>query len=348
MPSAVPSDTAAVVGTGLIGSSIGIGLRSLGWTVTGWDPDPGALRTALEVGAVDARGDDPESTIEGAHLIVLAGPVASIVETLPTLKTAALVTDVGGVKAPVVEAAHGLARFVGGHPMAGREVAGAAGASGSLFRGANWVLTDDGADPSDLEQMSQIVEGLGAIPIVMSAAHHDAAVAASSHLPHVAAAALVSLLSGDPEAFRLAAGGFRDLTRVALSEPGWWVDVLVANRVEVEGSLRALAGQLQEWAGLVAASDRKALKERLAGARDVRAGMAAPVASIGVVLEDQPGEIARVGHSLSESGVDLRDLQLRHATHGGGGVLTLSVRAEETETLRTALIADGFRLIESS
>ncbi|MDH3517979.1 MAG: prephenate dehydrogenase/arogenate dehydrogenase family protein [Acidimicrobiia bacterium] len=341
------SETAAVLGTGLIGSSIGIGLRGLGWEVTGWDPDPAAMRMAIDVGALDSPAEGLSEAAGGADLVVLAGPVAAIVDTLPALATSALVTDVGGVKGPVVEAARSLGRFVGGHPMAGRETAGASGASGSLFRGASWVLTNDRAAPDDLDFMRDLVKSLGAVPIVMSAAHHDAAVAASSHLPHVVAAALVAALSDDPAAFQLAAGGFRDLTRVALSEPGWWVDVLVANRVEVERSLRSLASQLEGWAGLLSVADRSKLLDALADARRVRAEMAAPVASIGVVLEDRPGEMARVGHSLSESGVDLRDLQLRHATHGGGGVLTLSVRAAESEKLRSSLIADGFRLIDS-
>lgn len=342
------SDRAAVLGTGLIGSSIGIGLRGLGWEVGGWDPDARALSTALEVGALDRSFPDPAAAVAGADLVILAGPVAAIVDTLPTLVTDALVTDVGGVKAPVVDAARGLPRFVGGHPMAGRETSGASGASGSLFRGATWVLTEDRASPEDLEAVRAIVSGLGAVPLVMTASTHDTAVAASSHLPHLAAACLVSLLAEDPEAFRLAAGGFRDLTRVTLSEPGWWTDVLVANRREVAVSLRDLAKRLERWATVLDSSDRAALLDGLSLARSVRQGMAAPVASVGVVLEDRPGEIARVGHSLSESGVDLRDLQLRHATHGGGGVLTLSVRAEEAARLRDALADDGFRLIDSA
>ncbi len=342
------SERAAVLGTGLIGSSIGIGLRGLGWEVAGWDPDPEALATAVAVGALDSAAPDRSEALAGVDLVVLASPVAAIVDMLPGLVTDALVTDVGGVKGPVVEAARGLSRFVGGHPMAGRETSGAIGASGSLFRGATWVLTEDGASPEDLEAVRTIVAGLGAIPVVMTAGTHDTAVAASSHLPHLAAASLVSVLADDPVAFRLAAGGFRDLTRVTLSEPGWWTDVLVANREEVAGSLRDLSRRLEDWASIVASADRSALLDGLSEVRSVRRGMAAPVASVGVVLEDRPGEIARVGHSLSESGVDLRDLQLRHATHGGGGVLTLSVRAEESERLREALLADGFRLIDSA
>lgn len=339
---------ATVLGTGLIGSSVGIGLRAGGWRVIGWDPDPGHLESAVAMGALDEIAPDRDEAVFGSDLVVLAGPVQAIVDTVRTLKTDALVTDVAGVKEPVVAAARNLARFVGGHPMAGRETTGPAGASGSMFRGATWVLTEDGAAHDDIEAMVDIVEGLGAVAVVMPAARHDAAVAAASHLPHVTAAALVGLVGSDDTAVQLAAGGFRDLTRIAMSDPSWWIDVLLANQGPVASALRSMAADLTGLAGMIEQADRAGLGERLVAARDVRTAMAPPVAGIGVILEDRPGEIASVGHALAESGVDLRDLQLRHATHGGGGVLTLSVRAIEADRLRRALEAEGFRLVETA
>lgn len=336
---------AAVLGTGLIGSSVGIALRHAGWSVAGWDPDPEALEGARKIGAVDEAVVSDREAVTGAGLVVAAGPVDAIAGGLRAMQTDALVTDVASVKLPVVAAAAHLPHFVGGHPMAGRETAGPSGASGSLFRGAPWILTTDGADPADLERMRAVVESLGAVPVVMAAAEHDQAVALSSHLPHVVAAALVLELAGEPEALRLAGGGFRDLTRIAQSDPGWWTDVLAANAAAVAPALRALAGDLTAWAERVERDDRETIGAELGRAREARRGMAAPTAVLGVVLEDRPGEIARVGHALSESEVDLRDLQLRHATHGGGGVLTLSVRPEELDGLRAALSSEGFRLM---
>jgi prephenate dehydrogenase len=179
----------------------------------------------------------------------------------------------------------------------------------------------------------------------MAAAEHDASVAAASHLPHVTAAALVDAVARDPRALELAAGGFRDLTRIALSDPVWWIDVLAANKGEVSEALRRLAGSLEKFADAISREDRQVLLERFQRSREIRSAMAAPVETVSVVLEDRPGEIARVGLSLSLSGVDLRDLQLRHAVHGGGGVLTLSVRSGEADRLRAALVAEGFRLV---
>jgi len=328
-----------------MGTSVAIALRTAGWRVRGWDPDAAALATAVRMQGVYAVGT-PDDAVEGAGLVVLAGPVTAIIETLESLESDALVTDVAGVKRPVIDAAKGLSRFVGGHPMAGRESSGPDAASGSMFRGASWVLTTDGASDGDLEDMASIVRSFGAVPVTMSAEAHDVAVAAASHVPHVTASALVSLVTREEAARSLVAGGFRDLTRVAASDPGWWSDVLIANRDAVSGELRLLAAALGEMADLVDASDREAVHARLESARRVRRGMAAPVAAIRVVLEDQPGEIARVGHALADSRVDLRDLQLRHTVHGGGGVLTLSVKPSDAPALRRALQGSGFRLVD--
>jgi prephenate dehydrogenase len=257
-----------------------------------------------------------------------------------------LVTDVAGVKVPVVKAAAVLPRFVGGHPMAGRETSGPAHASGSLFRGATWVLTTDGAETGDLEFLSDLVAQLGAVPVLLEAADHDLAVAAVSHLPQVIASALVNRVAAEPHGLGLAAGGFRDLTRIAASDPSWWADVLIENNASLAPLLRRMSADLSMWADRVEAGDQKTLSGDLEAARQHRQELTAPVAAVGVLLEDKPGEIARVGHALAESGVDLRDLQLRHSIHGGGGVLTLSIRIEEAEGLSKALRAEGFRLLD--
>jgi prephenate dehydrogenase len=336
---------AAVLGTGLIGTSVAIALRTAGWHVRGYDPDGAALDLATRMEGVDPCETITEA-ISGADLVVLAGPVGAIVDTLETIETDALVTDVAGVKRPVVEAGSRIPRFVGGHPMAGRESAGPEGASGGMFRGAIWVLTTDGATDDDLIEMSGIVQSLGAVPVQMSALAHDRAVAAASHIPHLTAASLVTLVNREEGARALVAGGFRDLTRVAASDPGWWSEVLVANRDAVAEELRLLADSLNELAGLGRNLGREAVHQRLDTAQRLRRGMAAPVAAVRVILEDRPGEIAEVGRALSDSHVDLRDLQLRHAVHGGGGVLTLSVKPVDAKKLRAALATAGFRLLD--
>jgi prephenate dehydrogenase len=260
--------------------------------------------------------------------------------TLAHLDTVALVTDVASVKGPVVEAAGHLPHFVGGHPMAGGETSGPSLAARSMFHGATWVLTRDGAAIEDLDAMEAIVSSLGANPVVMTAAEHDAAVARVSHLPHVLAAALMSLVDDDPTTLALAGGGFRDLTRIAGGDGEWWSEVLEANSSELAKAFDDMDAILDEWRG----ASRDDLARRLDVARRARSELGEHHSQVQVVLVDRPGEIARVGHALETSRVDVRDFQLRHGEHGGGGILTISVKGEGKDALTMALIDEGFEI----
>ncbi len=332
----------AIIGTGLIGASVGLALREQGWQAIGWDPSPDALERALERHAADATAGSVAQAVDGVDLVVLAGPLDANLATLRQLDTEALVTDVTSVKAPLVAAAPPGVRYVGGHPMAGREHAGPEAASHALFRGAPWVICDDGAATQDVDRLTSIVRSIGANPILMSAARHDQVVACVSHLPHLLAVTLVNTISDNPDAEQLVSGSFRDLTRVASAESTWWPEVLAANEEAVSVAIDGLVGYLEELKEQVRSGDTAGLAERLEEARHRRGTMAPPVARVRVILQDKPGEIAAVGHALQTSKVDVRDLQLRHAVHGGGGILTLSVRPGEAETLKAALTGEGF------
>jgi prephenate dehydrogenase len=332
--------TALVVGTGLLGASVGLTLRSQGWEVAGWDPDSKSLHGALARGAIAQARDSADP--DGSELIVLAAPPAAVVDMLRKMTTDVLVTDVAGVKAPIVAAGSHLRHFVGGHPMAGGETSGPSLSSSALFHGATWILTSDGADPADLERLRNLVSSFGANPKVMTAVEHDAAVARVSHLPHLLATALVGLAQSDPAALGLAGGGFRDLTRIAAAESGWWAEILFANAGPVGATIDELEVALETWRRALESGDRTAVAEMLQTARAARAGMSEHHAQVRVILLDRPGEIARVGHALETSRVDVRDFQLRHGEHGGGGILTISVRPNSREALADALRAQGF------
>jgi prephenate dehydrogenase len=333
----------AIAGTGLIGSSIGFGLSRAGWTVCGWDPDAEAAAGALAVGAVDEIvGSFDDLVAIDPDLLVLAGPPAATIASLRDLSTDALTIDVAGVKRPIVAVAAG--RFVGTHPMAGREVSGPAAATPALFRGATWVITTDGASDDDLAAVATLVRSLGATPVRMTAAEHDAAVARISHLPQLVAAAMLVNAAGTERAMDLAAGSFRDITRVAASDPALWVDVLAMNRDEVTEA----AGGLVQVLGTIGAAlsrDHSALSATLDDARSLRARVDDEAVAVRVALADRPGELAKMGRALERSAVDVRDLQLRHAPHGGGGILTLTVRPSDEKHLRSALTAEGLDLV---
>ncbi|GMQ85190.1 MAG: prephenate dehydrogenase [Acidimicrobiia bacterium] len=330
---------AFISGTGLIGASMGLGLADAGWDTLGWDPDRSRLDAASALGAITASDPEKISRLDAADLVVLAAPPRPVIETLPALDTAALVIDVAAVKAPVLRSERSV-RFVGTHPMAGREQSGPEAASAGLFRGTAWVVTTDGAAEADLEVVDGVVDTLGARPIHMTAAAHDSAVARVSHLPQLVAAALLETAAADPRAMDLAAGSFRDLTRVAASDPSMWIDIIELNREAIAEATSALKGALDG----TRAVDQ--LEQMLYEARALRATLGPALAVVRVALIDEPGELARVGEALAASGVDVRDLQLRHAPHGGGGILTISVRPGETGALSTALIEVGLDVIE--
>jgi len=335
----------AIIGTGLVGGSVGAALTALGHDVVGWDPAEDHLRVALERSLVSRAADTFEQAVDGADVVVLAGPPRGVVEGLGRLSGhEGLVIDVCGVKQPVLAAAADVPRFVGTHPMAGREHGGPEHATPGLFRGATWVIVSDGATADDLTAAEELVRSLGATPTTMTAVRHDAAVAAISHLPQLVAASLVAHATDESDRLELAAGSFRDLTRVALSDPAIWVQVLPANGREVSLQLRLLADRLRDVADVVEAGDTDTLGALLTEARGHRRALAPPVAQVGIILEDRPGELGRVGAALAASRVDVRDLQLRHGRHGGGGVLTLSVRPGEAEPLTLALVDQGFEL----
>jgi len=319
-----------------------LALKNLGWETLGWDPSGEALNGAVRVGALDPVSGLDSIDLSADDLLVLAGPPSAVRETLPSLSTPALVIDVASVKAPIVAVAR-TDRFVGTHPMAGREVTGPDSARSGLFRGATWVIVTDGAEASDVRIVESIVSDLGARPVRMNAVDHDAAVARISHLPQIVAAALLDGAGEIDGAMDLAAGSFRDLTRVAASDPSIWMDILTTNRSEVVAAVEALRERLSS---LTASDDE--LVATLTEARRLRATLTPGVAVVRVALEDRPGEIATVGRALAETGIDVRDLQLRHAPYGGGGILTVSVRDGDEDVFCSALRASGLSALVAS
>jgi len=340
---------ALVVGTGLIGGSIGLALRAQGWRVTGRDVDESRAARAVELGALDDVGDDVQ-----AEITFVATPVGSIApEARAALRSNGVVTDVGGVKAPIVKAVADP-RFVGGHPMAGSEQEGVDGADAGLFEGATWVLTPtDDTDAEAYTRVRAIVSSLGAEVVAVRPEDHDALVAVVSHVPHLTAAALMQLASSGAEEhaalLRLAAGGFRDMTRVAAGHPGIWPDICAENRDAIVSGIDRLQAALFQMRDLVAGGDRDALLEWLEDARrarinlPVRAPRPEELAEIRVPVPDRPGVLAEVTTLVSELGVNMFDFETVHSSAGDRGVLVFLVEAGSTDLVRGALLARGYK-----
>jgi prephenate dehydrogenase len=346
----IAAGRAEIVGTGLIGASIGLALRERGWYVTGRDQDEARAAQALAIGAIDAVGHDAE----GAEVTFVATPAGSVVpEALQALTGGGIVTDVAGVKAAIV-AAVSHPHFVGGHPMAGSEQEGVDGADSGLFEGATWVLTPtEATDPAAFTRLRAVVSSLGADVVALPAERHDDLVAMVSHVPHLTAAALMGL-AADAAAehatvLRLAAGGFRDMTRIAAGHPGIWPDLCLENRTGIVETLDRLQSALSHVRDLVASGDRAGILAVLQRAREARVNLPlrAPrpedVSEVRVPVPDRPGVIAEVSTLLGELGVNIFDLEIAHSAEGPRGVMVMVIDAKHADLVRGALVARGYR-----
>lgn len=250
-----------IVGVGLIGGSFGLALRKAGFRgpILGVSSQSSIEQGAAR-GAID-RGVSLEAAAASCDLLFLSQPISGILETLrrldPLVRPDALVTDAGSTKQAIVdEARRSLRRcaFLGGHPMAGKELRGAAAADADLFRGRPWVLTDDSDHP-----FREWVTKFGARPIILDAARHDRLVAWSSHLPQLASTALASVIAGsEPDAAKVAGPGLLDTTRLAMSSFDLWRDILETNSREVSLALDAYIEKLKQLRGNFEAEFRQA------------------------------------------------------------------------------------------
>ena len=347
---AIAGRRAGVLGLGLIGGSVGLALRERGWIVSGDDADPARVAQALELGVIDHAGLDA-----AAEIVVIAVPVQSVVDQAKRAlaETAALVTDVGSVKAGVV-AALDDPRFVGGHPMAGSELEGLEGADASLFSGAVWVLTPTAITTDEtFAGVAAMVAELGAEVVALDPARHDSVVAVISHVPHLTAATLMGLASSRAEEhaalLRLAAGGFRDMTRIASGHPDIWLDICAENRVAILSALDELIAGLGQMRSVVADDDRDGLLERLRHAREartnlpVRATQPAELAEVRIPIPDRTGAAAEVFTLAAELGVNIASFEVVHSAEGNRGVAVVLVDASTMDLFRGGLLARGFK-----
>ena len=341
---------ANVIGVGLIGGSIGAALRRAGWHVSGTDEDAARTERALELGVVDDVGLDPD-----AEISFVATPVRSVAEAASKAlaATLGLVTDVGSVKAPIVGTVDD-ARFVGGHPMAGSEQEGVDGADPDLFEGAVWVLTPTaGTDDAAYARVRSVVSSFGAEVIALPPERHDEFVAVVSHVPHLAAASLMRIADdrADEHAalLRLAAGGFRDMTRIASGHPGIWPDICDENGSAIVAGLDRLVDALVTARDQVAGHDGEGLLRDLDRARSARLNLPgrytrpSELAEVRVPVPDRPGVLADVTTLATELSVNIVDLEIAHSAEGVAGVLILVIEASASERFRGGLLARGYR-----
>jgi prephenate dehydrogenase len=341
---------ANVLGLGLIGGSICVALRDRGWVVSGDDADPARVAEAVSRGIVAGSGLDRD-----ADVTFVAVPVMAVGEQVRRAlrETNGFVTDVGSVKTAVCDAIRD-ARFIGGHPMAGSELEGLDGADPDLFAGAVWVLTPT-AETSDtaFATVAAIVSDLGAEVVGLAPERHDELVAVVSHVPHLTAATLMGVASSrateHAALLRLAAGGFRDMTRIASGHPAIWLDICEQNRDAIATTLTALIDGLSSMRSIVVEGDRDRLLARLSGAREARSNLPGRIkapselAEVRIPIPDRPGAAAEVFTLAAEIGVNIANFEVVHSAEGDRGVAVVLIDASSAELFRGGLMARGFR-----
>ncbi len=361
--------TVAIVGTGLVGASLGMALGRLDAVgeVTGWDRDEENLRTAVERGAVTRAGRDLVDAVSGADVVVLAVPASAVAssaaEVGPHLAEGAILTDVASVKGSIVPALQAAVRpgvhVIGGHPMAGSHEAGAAHASAELFVGATYLLTPTThTDPGAYRRLHGLIAGIGARVIAVSPERHDLLVAVVSHLPQLAATTLMNLAAErarDDHAglLLLAAGGFRDATRVAASNPDMWLDICAENRDAIVAVLDDYRERIGTLRSILALSDESGLRQLLSDARAARRSLPGKETVTGALVElelpipDRPGVLAEVTTTVGSVGVNIEDLSIEHDPEGGRGRLRLFIMGPRNAAeARRALERLGYEVLE--
>ncbi|MEU0051766.1 prephenate dehydrogenase [Streptomyces sp. NPDC006184] len=357
--------TALVIGTGLIGTSAALALARRGVAVHLADHDPDQARTAAALGA--GTDEAPEGPVDVAIVAAPPAHVARVLADAMRRGVARGYLDVasvkGGPRRELEAAGLDLRAYLGTHPMSGREKSGPLAATADLFEGRPWVLTPTrDTDTEVLNLALELVSYCRAVPVVMDADAHDRAVALVSHMPHLVSSMVAARLEHAEEAaVRLCGQGIRDVTRIAASDPRMWIDILSANPGPVADLLSDVAADLGETVRALRAlqsPDDDKRRSGSAGVEDVlRRGNAGRVRVPGkhgsaprvyetvvVLIDDQPGQLARIFADAGQAGVNVEDVRIEHATGQQAGLVQLMVEPQAAAALREALRERGWAL----
>ena len=339
-----------IIGSGLIGTSIGLGLVQRGIAVQMVDSDPAAQALAQDLtGGVAVIEPD---------VVIFALPTSALAQVIQgelALNPYSTFMDVGSVKNEVVlqvETISGLStRFLPTHPMAGREIGGAGSARADLFQGRSWIVTpsvDCATDSKNL--VLELIDSLGATPIELSALDHDAAVAKVSHLPQIAASLVAKQLAGTPvEWMELAGQGLRDTTRIASSDEKLWKEIIYSNRHEISELLISLQSDLAQM--IVALDDPTKIAALIQAGRDGKAmipgkhgGKAREYSYLPIVIDDKPGQLGAIFNECAAMEVNVEDLDIEHSPGQLSALITLSLSAPDAEKLSSHLTSIGWNV----
>jgi prephenate dehydrogenase len=348
-----------VVGLGIIGGSLAKAIHKKGladWTVA-YNRNRGVTEVALQEGVIQQAAGGIDSSFAGCEIIFICVPVdeiAGIVQKLAHIVDKdAILTDVGSTKSDVIQAISHIpmsCAFIGGHPMAGSEATGYRAARANLFENAYYILTPDQKTPDwAVDKLSGFVRSFGALPIVLEPSRHDYATAAISHAPHVLAAALVNAvrhLDGEDRIMHtLAAGGFKDITRIASSSPDIWESICRTNKENIADILDKLADGINDFKAALCKEEKDRLKQLFSEAKkyrdsflDNRVGAIVKTYDIIVDVEDKPGVIAAIASLLGEHQINIKNIGINNSREMEGGAMEICFYDRDSQALSLEIL----------
>ncbi|MTD38930.1 prephenate dehydrogenase [Erwinia sp. CPCC 100877] len=337
-----------IVGLGLIGSSLALCIKRVHPSVKiiGLDQEKSSEDFALKRNIIDEKAKSFEHAAVTADVILLSSPVKSLIQQLHTLsqlplKETVIISDVGSTKLEVVTTAAqlGLTTFVGGHPMAGSHKSGVTAADEDLFENAYYILTPSSAKREQVEEMKELLKGTRAKFVVLSAEEHDQITGMLSHLPHIIAAGLVNqskeFNEEHPRSRQLAAGGFRDITRIASSDPNMWTDILLSNKEVLLDLLNSWQMEMRQVADWLETENQAAIFQFFHAAKETRSQM--PIHKEGAIpafydlfvdVPDRPGVIAEITRLLGKAELSLTNVKILETREDIQGVLQLTFKRQ--------------------
>lgn len=352
-----------IAGLGLIGGSIAKALKQKAKikTVIAWNHKKSSIRDAVSDGAISEKSSTDIFCLKECDLIFICTPVGLVADTalkLYSIVPNAVITDVASTKASIMDMITQKApdmRFIGGHPMAGSEKTGYCASDHNLFENAYYVLCKgESASQSDFELVKSLVVNMGGIPVIINPLVHDRAVSLISHLPHIAASSLSRLAGQNDDGFlsMLAAGGFRDVTRIASSSPELWTDIIKHNRDMIFKALSLYINELDTVRALLKNDDYDTLTKYLYDGRSFRdklpqsgKGLIGKLPELRINVADKPGIIGEVATLLGEKGINIKNLHIQNSREYEGGVLRITISCDEDiEKTKSVLNNAGYKL----
>lgn len=351
----------AIIGMGLIGGSLALALKKSGYggKIIGYDLSKEALVEAKAIGAIDFAYEDPNKAIKNADLIVMAVPVGYykqvFQEIAAYLPKDVVITDVGSVKgyveALVDQHLPTDIQFLGGHPMAGSEKGGIKAATPFLYENAYYFLTPNGnTSRNTIEKVENLVKAIGAYPVIVEAHEHDKIVAQISHIPHLAAVMLASLLEkrNSTSYISFVGGGFRDTTRIAAGNPNMWKDIFFFNKGEVLEGIKALEGLLQDFKNKLLEEKQEEVLEALEKAKNIRDSIPhtardyiPPMYDLIIDVQDRPGVLGELTQVIGTHHINIKEIEILHAREGERGAVRVGFASKEEQEKALIILKSG-------